>query len=239
MNIWRKLNPKRAVCTTCQGVDGIQGALPSVLQKVESWKFGALYRCSFCGRLWFQSNDGKRIARIQDRLLPLAQHWNVTPLSVDETLLDAIGGTARPSSQYIGVPCAVKNVSGQLHDKALVMFSKQPPYFWYKPEMVHWADEIVDVRSSAYALPLDVRQATFEKREVKMGFAPVGIVDPKGHEYTLSWESNFLDAQGLKGEEVRLSGRQSGWKKTIPPTPVEHYYFVDWFPRCKRILLQR
>lgn len=238
MNIWPKLKPVR--CSTCNGVDGVQGEPPDGLLRVEAWKFGVLYRCSYCERSWFQSDDRRQIDRIQEHLLPLALHWNATPLSVDETLLHklaAIGGTTKPSRQYIGVPCSVKTISGEMHDKALVMFSKRPPYFWYQPEMVHWADEIADILPSDFALPLDVRRATLEKQEVRMGFAPVGIVDSQGREYTLSHETNFLNAEGLKGKEVRLSGRQRGWKKRVLPTPVEHYYFVDWFPQCEEWLL--
>ncbi len=241
MTIWPKLKPKRMVCSTCS-VDGIHGSPPAVLHWVEVWKFGALYHCSFCGQYWFQTDDRKRVGRIQERLLPLAQHWNRTPLSIDEPLLHklaAIGGTTRAFYQYIGVPCVVQNTSGEQHDKALVMFSKQPPYFWYQPETVHFADEIQDIHPSTYALPLDVRRATFEKEEISMGFAPVGIVDSQGHEYTLSWAANFLDVHGLKGEESRLSGRQRGWKKRLSPTPVQHYYFVDWFPECEQVLLKR
>lgn len=240
MNLWQKLNPKRVGCTTCQGIDGMQGLPPARLRLVEPWKFGTLYNCSFCGRSWFQTDDKKRIDLIQERLLPLSHYWNQTSLSVDAAHLHKlahIGGTHNPYYQYIGVPCSVRNASGQRHDKALVMFGRQPPYFWYRPEAVHWAGEIVEVAASPYTLPLEVRRATFEKQEIAMGFATVGIVDPQGCEYTLSCQSYFFDWKGVRGEEIRLSGRQKGWKRTVASVSVEEYYFVDWFSGCEKLLM--
>lgn len=70
-----------------------------------------------------------------------------------------------------------------------------------------------------------------------MGFAPVGIVDRGGNEYTLVSKSHFFDWRGIVGEDIRLSGRQKKWRKTVHPEPAEVYFFVDWFEGCEQTLI--
>jgi hypothetical protein len=151
--------------------------------------------------------------------------------------LTKIGGV-EGSKDCIAIPCAVENISEKQHEKAVVFVSKQPPYFWYEPQIVHWADELAIIKPSLFALPLDVRKASSEKMEVSMGFAPVGVVDKKGTEYTLPCESHFFDSNHIKGEEISLSGREKKWKKTVLPSPAQAFYFVDWFDGCEEILLK-
>lgn len=228
-------------CHTCR-LDIIEGALLAdypELRPVESWKFGHLYQCSRCGRQWFLHEHKQRIGRIHDDLHPLAHYWNQHRLTVDAEILDAlanIGGVADYYRDTIAIPCSVQDVSGRLYEKAIVLVSRQPPYFWYKPQMIHWADSLSSVAQSPFALPLDVRRASAEKREESMGFAPVGIVDKQGHEYTLISVSRFFDWQGIRGEEIRLSGRQEKWRKTVMAEPAEAYYFIDWFEQCEELL---
>jgi len=231
----------RRPCRTCK-LDIIEGTLLAEfpeLRPVEPWKFGHLYQCSRCGRRWFLHEHKRRISRIHDDLLILASHWYQHHLSVDEKILNKlanIGGVADYYRDQIAIPCTVNDVSGQLHEKAIVLVSRQPPYFWYKPQMVHWADAISSVAASPFALPLEVRRATMEKRDESMGFAPVGIVDKQGNEYTLTSVSRFFDWHRIRGEEIRLSGRQKKWRKRVVPEPAEAFYFIDWFDQCQELL---
>lgn len=236
-----KANLTKPRCRNCQ-TDGISGSLVGQfreIQPVGAWKFGHLYECSKCGRFWFLDEHRRWLHRIHDTLLPLARHWNQTPLALDAPLLKEladIGGVADFYKGYIAIPCSIENHSGQRFEKAVVLISKQPPYFWYGPQMVHWADEIKAIFPSPFALLLDVRRASAEKREVAMGFAPTGVVDSQGREYTLVCESRFFDADGVKGEEIKLSGRERNWKKRVLPSPAEAFYFVDWFQGCEEML---
>jgi hypothetical protein len=63
----------------------------------------------------------------------------------------------------------------------------------------------VSVTPSPFALPLDVRKASAEREEVSMGFAPFGVMDNHGNEYTLGAETNFFDTDGVKGKDIILS----------------------------------
>lgn len=170
----------------------------------------------------------------------MAHHWNQTPLTLNSSLLSAlakISGT-EDSKDCITIPCAVENISGEYHEKSLVLISRQPPYSWYEPAMVHWANELVNINPSPFALPIDVRKASSQKTEISMGFAPVGVIDKIGVEYTLPCKSCFFDINDVKGEEISLSGRKKKWQRTVLPSPTQAFYFVDWFDGCEEILLK-
>jgi hypothetical protein len=235
---------RRGTCVTCQ-VDGIDGLLldqfPEI-QFVTPWKHGQLYQCSRCASYWFMHEHKKSIDRIYEELLPLANYWNESSLTLHPVALNSIssiGGILEHYRDCIAVPCLVKCKSGQQFEKAVVLVSRKPPHQWYEPDMVHWSDEIESVEVSRYALPLDVRRESAEKEEVSMGFAPVGIVDRQGREYTLHCESRFFDYEGVKGDEIRLSGRMENWKERVPPSPAEAFFFADWFEGCEEVLLKR
>jgi hypothetical protein len=150
--------------------------------------------------------------------------------------LAKIGGVVNYGNDCITIPCSIRNISGAQHEKAVILVSKQPPYFfWYEPLIIHWANEIDTITPSPFALPLDVRKASSNKREVSMGFAPVGIVDKQGKEYTLPYKSDFFDSNGVKGNEISLSCREKKWKKTVLPLPAQDFYFADWFAGCDEI----
>ncbi len=193
-----------------------------------------------CCCSWFLPEHKQYLQRIHDNLLPLAHYWNQTPLTLNSSLLSALAkiGGVEGYKDCIAIPCAVENVSGEYHDKSLVLISKQPPYSWYEPPIVHWADELLTINPSPFSLSRNVRKASSQQREISMGFAPVGVVDKKGTEYTLPCESHFFNSNGIKGEEISLSGRENKWKKTVLPSPTQAFYFVDWFDRCEDIFLR-
>lgn len=229
-------DPRR--CRHCQ-VDGFQGlpvtAFPN-LELVEPWKRGRLYQCLTCQSRWFLHEHGQIAGRIRDELWPLAKHWNRTSLLLDEDLrrtLASIGGVADWSRDQITIPCRVRTASGEWEDFAVVLVSKVPPYFWYKPSMIRWADAISELAASDAALPLEVRHASAKADEVRMGFAPTGVIDDQGNEYTLDWKGVFFDHRGVKGKDVRLSGRKRWWREHVSPTPAQSFYFVDWFEGCE------
>ena len=69
-----------------------------------------------------------------------------------------------------------------------------------------------------------------------MAFAPVGVSDRQGREYTLGCESHFFDHDGIHGEGLALTGRKKRWRRVIWPEPAQAYYFVDWFDGCEELL---
>ncbi|MGH2361921.1 MAG: hypothetical protein ACRDGM_15455 [bacterium] len=243
MNIWGRLRAWYHRCRTCE-VDGIEGSLLDQfpeLKPVEPLKFGHLYQCSKCGQSWFLHEHKHSLNHIRNDYLPLVRHWNQKCLTVGDSVLSTLAGIGgvEDHEAYITVPCSVQDMSGQQHEKSIVLVSKQPPFRWPERQKVHWADEVAAVSASPFALPLDVRQASSEKREEAMGFAPVRVVDKKGTEYTLGRRSHFFDHNGIKGEEIRLSGRQKKWRDVVWPEEAQAFYFVDWFDGCEELLVPR
>ena len=244
MNFWGRLRAWYHRCRTCEVV-GIEGSLLDQvpeLKPVEPLKFGHLYQCSKCGQSWFLHERKQWLHRIHNDHLPLVRHWNQRCLTVGDSVLSilaSIGGVEDFYEDYIAVPCSVQDMSGQQHEKSIVLVSKQPPFGWHERQKVHWADEVAAVAPSPFALPLEVRRASSEKKEESMDFAPVGVVDKLGTEYTLSRESHFFDHNGIKGEEIRLSGRQKKWRNIVEPEPAQAFYFIDWFDGCEELLVPR
>jgi len=223
-------------------VDGISGKLigrfPN-LKPIEPIKFGNLYQCTKCGHFWFLPEHKAFLHRIRDEILPLAQAWKEGEFFVGNDILGVlkeIGGVENYYKDQIFVPCSVIEKSGIRAEKAIILISKNPPYNWPKKELIHWADEITSVQISPFALPHNVRKASMEKREESMGFSPVGIIDDNEEEYTLGCQSHFFDFKGVKGKDVRLSGREKKWKKVVFPGTADAYYFVDWFDGCEKLL---
>lgn len=246
MNILGRLRAWYHRCRICE-VDGIaaEGSLLDQfpeLKFVELLKFGHLYQCSKCGQSWFLHEHKHWLHRIRNDHLPLVRHRNQKCLTVGDSVLSilaSIGGVEDFYEDYIAVPCSVQNMSGQQHEKAMVLVSKQPPFGWHERQKVHWANEVAAVSASPFALPLDVRRASSEKSEEAMGFAPVGVVDKKGTEYTLGHESHFFDRNGIKGEEISLSLRQKKRRNVVWPEPAQVFYFIDWFDGCEELLVPR
>lgn len=116
------------------------------------------------------------------------------------------------------------------------MIAKYPPYSWPEPQKVFWGNDILAVLASPYALPGDIRYASQTKAEKKMGFAPVGVMSKDGKHYTLGCKSLFFDHDGIKGEELKLSGQTKKWRNIIWPQSPEAYFFVDWYNQCDKQL---
>ncbi|MFC1645858.1 hypothetical protein ACFL2Y_01615 [Candidatus Omnitrophota bacterium] len=229
-------------CGRC-GSDGIEGSLidkfPN-LKPISQLKFGHLYKCSKCGTSWFLYEHKRWLDRIREEFLPFVQVWNQGKLTIDVSILNAlasIGGVESYYKDYITIPCSVRDASGQCYEKANVFVSKFPPIRWPKTKLIHWSNDLVSVSPSPFALPIAVRRASAEKKEESMGFAPVGIVDKNGTEYTLICQTEFFNKDGIKGEDIKLSGRQGKWKKIVKPKEeTQAVYFVDWFDKCEEIL---
>jgi hypothetical protein len=243
VSVWTRFDAWLHRCRTC-AVAGIAGSFLEQLpwlEEVEPLKFGHLVRCAKCGRHWFLQHDRQWLQRVEDGCLPLLQRWNGQALGLDEAALAAlagIGGLEDRYEQCIAVPCSVRDRSGRRHEKSLVLVARQPPIGRQERHRVHGSDEMAAVAASPFALPYEVRRATSEKREQSMGFAPVGVADRSGTEYTLTCTSRFVDRNGIRGRDLHLSGRTRGWRSPISPDPAEAYFFADWFDGCEELLLR-
>lgn len=241
--LWRRWRAWRNRCRTCES-DAIYGSLIAEfpeLVPVERMKRGQLYRCSKCGGTWLLNESKDWLRRIPQDDVRRLREWNRSQSTLEEpflAVLAAIGGIAT-SPDVIGVPCAVETRSGLRLEKAVVYVCKIPLGGYEPPTQTLFPADIASVAASPFALPLDVRRASFEKADESMGFAPVGVVDGKGREYTLACISDFFDKDAAKGEEMRLSGRTRRWPKVVWPEAVQAVVFVDWFEGCESRLASR
>jgi hypothetical protein len=239
-----QLARSQALFTRCQAcrADQISGfiidSFPE-LEPVEAMKFGELYKCTKCYNYWFLDDDKIWLSRIKDELLPLVHQWSRETSALDAAILSAlveIGGAQSRGGGDIDIPCSAKNTLGQQFETAMVVITKQPPLYHTKIPLYR-ASELASVTPSPFALPLDVRQASAAKEEVSMGFAPTGIIDTRGQEYTLCQQSDFFQKNGVSGEQIKLSGRQKQFKNVVwrESVPVQARFYVDWFEGCERL----
>jgi hypothetical protein len=237
-HMWDQFRGRRKTCSTC-AFDEIDPSLLHLypeLTCLETLKFGHLYQCSECGTYWFLKE--RSLIRIRDSMLPMVRIWNQMRLMIAPPLLDVlveIGGVIDPWEEHILVPCMAEDSAGRGGPKSLVMISRHPPLF-RRDYTIGWTNDLTFVEPSAVALPLDVRKASGEKREESMGFAPVGVVDRGGREYTVLSNSQFFDYRGVQGQDLQLSGRTKRWKKVVPYIESEAIFFADWFEGCEGLL---
>lgn len=203
---------------------------------VRPLKFGQLYQCQKCLTYWFLQENKTFMHKIRESHLPFVLYWESHQLTLAEsvrTTLKSIGGVLDAYSETITVPVDATNISGEQHAQSLVFITKKPPCCWYPESNIRWATELVSGTPSPYALTLDVRRASSEKREEAMGFSPVAVEDRSGKVYTLSSVSNFFNVEGVRGEEVRLSAKPKRWPNRVWPQSPDTYYFADWFDGCE------
>lgn len=233
---------RRIGCSTCAN-NGIEGSIIDkfpMLRVVEPMKRGHLYQCQKCYKFWYLHEHKKWLHRIYDSHLELVRYWNKGHFSIEESIkndLVSIGGVIDYYKDRIFIPCACVEKSGKQILKAVVIISKCPPYNWPSSSLIQWSDQILSISPSQFSLPKEIRASSFSKREESMGFAPLGIKDNTGREYTLGHESLFFDHRGIKGADVLLSGRKRWWKEIVMPKEAEAYYFVDWFEQCEELFI--
>lgn len=227
------------ICLQGSGLSQVQAQFPE-LKPAEPLKFGQLYQCSKCLQSWYLDERKQWLRRVDGDFLPLVHHWNRNRFILPDAMLGAlakIGGVGDFLNRSISIPCQVRNATGQQHQKAVVLISNQPPLNGTDPGKIHWAEEIIAVAPSPFALPLDVRRASLAKEEESMGFAPVNVVDDNGAEYTLAQESCFFDHNGVKGKRIKLSARRKRGPEIVMPDPAQAYYHIDWFDGCEKLFL--
>lgn len=227
----RNLNGR---CLRCQH-DGFQGIPTSEIPNLQferNLKFGELWKCRNCSTLYFVSSPGDRlyIARITPKHQHLTDYWEQNSLALPPDCVEVaeqIGGFLDVWSATVIVPCILELQDGQRFDKAILRVSKQPPYRWYPPESVFWANQVKNLFPSPFSLSLEIRRASYEKKEESMGFAPADVETLNGNSFTLHCQSDFFDQDGVKGSELKLATRPRK-RKIVQPTETQAYVWVDW-----------
>jgi hypothetical protein len=209
---------------------------PKYLKFESDLRIGQLYLCPYCEQRWFLDDDRKFMSIVPHDRLQYLEKWNSKALQFsDEDLvrLKAIGAT--PPDLYgngkgvISIPCEVTDKQGNIYKKAIIRFQSRPPIDdWQK--RWHFSDEIESFRVSEFCLNQDVRTASSQSEEIRMGFAPTKVQDAIGNQYLLNWTTNFVDYKGVKGKDIILSESVT---KEMPPivgesTPEIEYFIADY-----------
>ena len=198
------------------------------LHKKNELKVGSKYTCDVCGQYWYLDGTGQFMTFVSEERQLKIEIWNKTQLLPPEKLIPtfaAIGGVLFDSG-YCGkelhVPVRAVMKSGEVFDKALVSIQAEAPVAPYQKK-IYFIDQVKEILPSPYALSLDVRKATHDSEEVRMGFAPTAVRTPKGETYILNNQRNYFDFKGIRGPDLRLDSEFELDMDRLPPVLNE-----DW-----------
>jgi hypothetical protein len=177
----------------------------------------------------------------------LVAEWDAHSLLPSETDIEVmreIGGT---ESDLYGngegefkFPCRVNWTNGGSSDPCVIIVTKQPPLSEWQHRTGLFA-EVASVEPSGYALPPDVRVATYNAPEVSMGFCPVRLKSPSGAPFVINGPCDVFWHGDLKGCQISLDASVMRHRDntSIINTPIDAISFVycDWFDGCEDLAL--
>lgn len=182
------------------------------LASFEPWqdlRYGSLFRCRACARPWHLDGAGEMMTIVPEGRLDLILEWSRAEIILPANVLGTLGeiGPTPPDHygngrEYAETPCGVVTRRGERIDAAIVSIQRDAPVEEWRPSRL--ASELADAYPSPYALPLDVRLASTQADEVRMGYAPSFIELPDGKRFTLNWSTNFLDEPGYRAADARV-----------------------------------
>ncbi len=227
----RRRSPIR--CPKCEGkrTIGFAWDIPEhrgyvqALALLAPLKFGKLYACQTCRAQWYLDEKQSLANLVAPDQEQRVREWGsrrLRPSSELSEVLKTIGGVpTKEAHEALGVsiPCKCVMKDGEIVDFGLVEFGRDPGL---RCKRVRFIDEIASIQASRYALPPDVRIASYNASEISMSFAPTLVVGPHDQKFVLNWATAFFDAEGVKGEELRL-GREPIDRHHLPPV-----YSNDW-----------
>lgn len=189
------------------------------LTLLASLKFGKLYACRRCRAQWYLGENRAMASLVEPDQEQRVQVWSSRPLRPSTKMLRVlrtIGGTP-PNGAHealgVSIPCKCVMKNGEVVDFCLIDFGHDPSLTYKR---VRFVDEVESIQVSQHALPPDVRVASYDASEISMSFAPTLLVAPNGQKFIVNWATAFFDAEGVKGEELRL-GREPIDRNHLPP----------------------
>jgi hypothetical protein len=207
----------------------------SVFVRETKLRQGMLLRCNICSRPWYLDEQEAFAHTIAEGRLPLVLEWTERPLQLNDVEIAALRSIGRASARLYGgglschkTPCAVMTALGERIDRAIISQQQHPPIEEWRRYRL--ASEITEIYPSPCALPFEVRKATANAQEVRMGFAPTIIVFPNGRKFTLNGTANFFEMPGCDATQIAVTG-ESYWPDRPPvyQQPADVTYFVaDW-----------
>lgn len=197
---------------------------------------GRLYRCKICNQCWHLDGNNQRLTHVADERLPLVLQWGKQPIVLPARLakvLDEISSTppdiyGNGSNQRI-TPCTIETKSGECFQFAIVCIQQDAPVFdeWN----IRLASEIVEISPSPFALPRDVRMASAQAEENRMGYSPSLIEMPDGRQFILNGRTNFMNEPAYKAADARIARHLRGNSTpSLVSTPDITYFIADGDP---------
>lgn len=230
-------------CESCQNTIGYSTDIslpfgrPSLgqnpqLKELKPLRYGSIHRCTKCASLWFHDPDRNWMQRTPKDRLDLILAWNEREVRMSRNnifILKNIGQTHADiygnGNQYEEFPCRVITNKGEQTNLAIISFQKHPPF--EENRTYRLASEIIQVMESPCALPLDVRHASTQAQELRMGFSPL-IIESTGQCYTLNGTTNFFSKRDVETKEITVSKKKVSLHE-LPPIasePANITYFV-------------
>lgn len=205
---------------------------------VSNLRVGQLFRCPSCEQHWYLNGNKTFMTLVPADRLQSVEEWNSKTLQFsDEDLLRMKEIGATPPDLYgngkgvIEIPCEVTDKQGNTYKQAFIRFQSNPPIDFWRDRW-RLSDEIESFRASEYCLNQDVRLATSQAEEMKMGFCPTRVQDKSGNQYVVNWTQDFVDCDGLKGKDIILSTVESKeWPPRLDAAWSEIEYFIADYSR--------
>jgi hypothetical protein len=204
----------------------------------KSLRRGSLYRCSGCHEVWHLDGANEAMTHVSPARLSLVEQWGEKTIALSEkvqTQIERIGPTPPDlygnGDQKRVTPCKVTTSSGEEIDPAMVCVQLDAPV--QDHIQARLGSDIFSVSNSAFALPLDVRLASSQADEMRMGFYPSLIEMPDGKKFVLNGMTSFMDEPGYEAETARVAGGSYFSESPPPPiakAPTVTYFVVDGDP---------
>lgn len=231
----------------CEGRTNEYTKYVKSIKKVEKLKFGWLYECLNCQQKWFLSDNKQTMTRIPKEKEDIFYIWKIKKNEVNNQLLKSlIKIMANPPDlygnveDYIRVPCKVILKTGEEIDFSYVQFQKSPPVEPYY-DNIRFIDEIESVVSSDYVLNNEIRVASVNAQEIRMGFAPTLIKTLDEKYFIVNWSSDFFEYGSFKGKDMLLAECDLNMAQLPPIVDTKRnritYFIGDYQDSVKQLVL--
>lgn len=170
-----------------------------LLEPDQELKFGSLFRCRNCSSVWHLGSNKQRMSRLGSCELTNIMAWNEQSTSLTDAqigILEKIGATPPDGSlgrTPLDYPCRVITTDGDDIKMAIVRRHKHAPI--HALGKIRYANDIKEIRTSPFALPLCIRAATVKARELRNGLN-LTFIESRGKIFALAWTNHFFVQDG-------------------------------------------
>ena len=190
-----------------------------VLEFAGALRFGRLFRCTVCGRPWYEDASGM-CTSVQAGWVDSLRRWNARPLpatAAQRRVLASIGAVHWPVADAPRrIPCRV-HAHGQWHDPAICILQDRPLLLWQDPPPpLLFIDDVDTFEATEFALGSELRQQGVDAGERAMGWAP----------HVAYWGTSPVELNALV--ELWGEGGRMGMDLTARPAT------TPWEPRAAR-----